>query len=217
MRFWTMLFPSRCLYCNEVVKLDNPVCDKCAYGFVLRPYIQELSNGCLCVSAFFHKGIHRNEIIDFKFNHRKYYYKNFAAIINMIVKETWENVTFDYYTFVPTHKDKIKNRGYDQTKLIALTAADLNYCKGKKLIVQIKTNKSQKQLSAKERIKNVKDIYRISKNCDITGKTILIIDDVVTTGSTLCECANILLENGAKAVYCATVTCSCYKNKNATD
>ena len=113
---------------------------------------------------------------------------------------------FDYYTSVPTHKSKIKKRGYDQTRLIAVNAADLYKCKYKKLLIQYKSNKSQKGLSAKERRKNVKDIYKISEKYNVQGKTILIIDDVVTTGSTLSACADILLQNGAKAVYCATIT-----------
>ncbi len=206
MRFMTMLFPNRCFYCNTVIEPEKPVCDKCAPRFILHPFVQKLPDGCLCISAYLHGGQGRRKILDYKFRDKKYYYKNYAAIINIMVKDEWNDVKFDYYTSVPTHKSKIKKRGYDQTKLIAVNAADLYKCKYKKLLIQYKSNKSQKGLSAKERRKNVKDIYKISEKYNVQGKTILIIDDVVTTGSTLSACADILLQNGAKAVYCATIT-----------
>ena len=207
MRFLTMLFPNRCPYCNAVIEPEKPVCDECSFRFDPKPYIQRLPNGCTCISAFEHSGIQRKMMLDFKLHKKKHYYKSFAAVINILVKNEWGDIHFDYYTSVPAHKTKIRIRGYDQTKIIAESAADLNRCKYRKLLVQVKNNRPQRELNAQERRENVGGVYPCSGKCDISGKTILIIDDVITTGSTLLECTNILLENGAKAVCCATVNC----------
>ena len=206
MRFMTMLFPNRCFYCNTVIEPEKPVCDKCASRFILKPFVQVLPNGFLCVSAYSHNGKSRKQILEYKFKEKKYYYKNYAAIINIMLHNVWPDVHFDYLTSVPTFKTKMKTRGYDQAKLIAVSAADLHRCKYRKLLIQYKSNKSQKKLNAKERRENVKDVFKVSEKFDVTGKTILIIDDVVTTGATLSACADVLLDNGAVAVYCATVT-----------
>ena len=205
MILWNMLFPNRCLGCNNVIDIDKPFCDKCSSFFSIEPEIQIIPNGCLCISAFDHSRKYREYMLDFKFYNKKYYYKNYAAVINIIVKQAWGDIKFDYYTSVPAHRDKIKKRGYHQTKLIALNSADLNHCKYKPLLIQTKMNKSQHTLSAVERKQNTENVYAFSDKCNITGKTILLIDDVVTTGSTLSACADILLANGAKAVYCATI------------
>ena len=110
MILWNMLFPNRCLICGNVIEIDKPVCDNCSNSFSIEPYIQTIPNGCLCVSAFDHSRKYRKYMLDYKFDNKKYYYKNYAAVINIIVNEVWGDIKFDYYTSVPTHKDKIKKR-----------------------------------------------------------------------------------------------------------
>lgn len=205
MILWNAVFPNRCLKCGKIIDIDKPVCEMCSHSFIIEPMITKLPNGCLCVSAFEHQRCYRTYMLEYKFNHKKYYYKNFAAVINIIINETWNDIHFDYYTSVPAHRDKIRKRGYDQTKLIAENAAHLKHIKYKQLLRQTSMNISQSTLSRNERIKNAKGIYEFSGKPDIEGKTIMLIDDVVTTGSTLSECAKILLENGAENVYCAAI------------
>ena len=71
----------------------------------------------------------------------------------------------------------------------------------------IKSTDTQKQhtLKAKERLTNIKGSISLNENFSVKGKTILLCDDIKTTGATLRECTEVLLGHGAKDVYCATV------------
>ncbi len=70
---------------------------------------------------------------------------------------------------------------------------------------KVKRNKTQHELSQQERIENVKNVYAIIDSAAVTGKTIVICDDILTTGNTMAECADMILKSGAKTVIGATI------------
>lgn len=79
-------------------------------------------------------------------------------------------------------------------------------CRAKKTLVKIRNNPAQsKTKNAAQRSKNVIGAYRVNDKFDVRDKNILLIDDVVTTGSTLSECARVLRRAGANKVYCAAI------------
>ena len=102
---------------------------------------------------------------------------------------------------IPLHKKRLRERGYNQSEIMAI---DLGIRLGlpiKKLLIrQVKTER-QVGKTQKERRENVKGAFSIVEGSGITGKTIFLIDDVVTSGSTMNEAAKLLKRNGAKAVY----------------
>jgi ComF family protein len=74
-----------------------------------------------------------------------------------------------------------------------------------KILIRVKDTPTQTNLTKQQRENNMKNAFKVVNKVKILNKTILLIDDVYTTGSTLNECAKTLLKSGAKAVYCLTV------------
>ena len=96
---------------------------------------------------------------------------------------------------VPLHKSRLRKRGYNQAYEIA---KELSKATGRKIDTSLTRNKKtemQAQLKFKQRAENVRNAFEVKK--ELKNKNILLIDDVMTTGSTLKECAKTLLKSGA--------------------
>ena len=138
-------------------------------------------------------------------------YSNKLYLVEPVVKylldsyATW-NMFPDIVTNVPMFPKKEKERGYNQSTLIAklfCEKANLNFVE---LCSKVKDTASQTSLNTKERFKNVEDSFALKPEYKklIKDKTILIIDDVITTGATTNELSKILLMNGANCCYVLT-------------
>ena len=206
MKISTLLFPCRCLFCNEVIPPNKPCCNNCLKYMDIVPHKRILPSGYMCVSAFIHEGIYREAVLKYKYRQHKQHYIQFALIMSDIISKYYNDMSFDYYTSVPPHTRKRNGRPYDQVKLVAKETARLNKAVYKPLLYQAADNRSQHTLSREERIANVKNVYRCIDDININNKNILLFDDVVTTGSTLSECANMLVEHGANSVCFVTIT-----------
>lgn len=106
---------------------------------------------------------------------------------------------------VPLHPVKLRRRGYNQSEefgvgLSQVLNIPLNLMLERTLFTSTQTNKTRL-----ERLENVEDVFQYSADSAVYGKSILLIDDVMTTGATLCACGNVLLRNGAKNVDLATI------------
>lgn len=140
-----------------------------------------------------YEGYIREKILSYKFNDKAYYYKTFVNILlnNKKMCEILES--YDIIIPVPIHNKRRKERGYNQTSLIAKDMTQ-NF-KGLEYIdiLNKKYNtRPQSTLSKKERIKNAKNMYELKNINNIERlyrKNILIFDDIYTTGSTANECA----------------------------
>jgi len=96
---------------------------------------------------------------------------------------------------VPLHRRRYQWRGFNQAEIIAdLLGGEVN----NKVLKRIKNNKQQAKLSAQDRKKGIKDIFRVDTNCQL--KRVILVDDVYTTGATMQECAKMLKESGVKEV-----------------
>lgn len=105
---------------------------------------------------------------------------------------------------VPLHRRRKFFRKYNQSALLAAALAgrlDANKTKyAPSLLKRVRATTPQTKLNYKERKENVYDAFSVLKNAQIEGKTILLVDDVMTTGATMNACAKALLEAGAKRV-----------------
>jgi len=109
---------------------------------------------------------------------------------------------------VPLHKSRRHARGFNQSELIARAAVRslpqrLEVLEG--ALIRQRDTISQVGLSREERIQNVRDAFRVAQPSRVKGRDILLVDDVMTTGTTLSECARLLKEAGAERVWAATV------------
>lgn len=159
------------------------------------------------IHGFMYEGIVRNLILQYKFGQKPYIYKTFKNFFEKNEKLYLLFKKYDIIMPVPISKRRYKNRGYNQSELLAKGLAkvfDMNF--EKESLIKIKNNPRQSTLSQEERFLNTKGVYKIKKCDKIIDKNIILVDDVFTTGSTCNECARILKESGAKKVGVFTIT-----------
>jgi ComF family protein len=112
---------------------------------------------------------------------------------------------FDLVTWAPLGKKRLRQRGYDQARLLAGEVAKRMNLPQAATLEKRRDTAQQSTLTAQARQKNAKNVYRLKPGTSVRGKRILLIDDVTTTGSTLGACAQVLMEQGAAYVACGAV------------
>ncbi len=106
---------------------------------------------------------------------------------------------------VPLGKERMKERGYNQVGLVAMPLAAINAWRyTPRALARSRETRSQVGLTAAERKENVSGAFR-AEAALVSGTTVLLMDDVATTGATLSACASALLEAGARSVYALTL------------
>lgn len=188
-----------CASCGrEAVVNENGLCVDCAEGieaFVTAPQIDHVDG---YTAAYVYNDVSANMIKKLKYNGARYLARPLADALN--IPEGWE---IDAVVPVPLHYKRIAERGFNQSELIAKRLAKrLGLKYDGTLLVRRYDTKQQTRMTAAGRRRNLKDAFLADEKCD--GLSILLIDDVRTTGSTLSECAKTLKNNGCARVYAAT-------------
>lgn len=148
----------------------------------------------------------RKLILNYKFNGKSYLYK---TIVNFLLKnENFFPILKSYDTIIPVpiSQKRRKERGYNQSELIAREIAQnleieyVNQClfKTKNIVEQSKLNKEERQ-------KNIKNVYQLYQTEIITNRKILLVDDIYTTGSTVNECSKMLKKAKPKKIGVFTI------------
>jgi ComF family protein len=118
----------------------------------------------------------------------------------------WDSPLFDLLIPVPLHTQRIRERGFNQ---VILLVEELHRRTGipfrKRLLQKKKGTPPQVNLSGAEREKAVKNAFQIVGDESLEGKSILLVDDVYTTGATVNECSRVLLARGADQVHVLTL------------
>lgn len=209
-KLFDILFPAKCTFCHNLMwhEENSKICNSCMHDL---PRTTE-SNGVTkcdyitkCISPLFYRDFVRDSIHRFKFYRCDFYAGVYSELIRDCLNKH-PDIVFDYITWVPLSRKRLRKRGYDQAKLIA---DNLARAMGKPIWCMLKKTRDTKAQSTlqdkSKRRANIAGAYMISHGTNVCGLNILLIDDVVTTGATLSECAKVLLLNGADRVYCATV------------
>lgn len=199
-----LIYPPRCPFCTHILKEGEYWC--CVKCEAVLPKCGKNSiqnfHGFKCYSPLYYKDSVREALLRYKFGGHNSYYYSFAHYISECVDFT-EN-RFDCITWVPLNRKRLKNRGFDQSQLIAEELSEISGVPCKKLLEKTVNNNPQSSSGSKEsRIKNVTGVYSLGKF--EVPKNVLIIDDIVTTGSTLSECVKVLVSGGAESITAATV------------
>ena len=188
MRFldWILsfIYPNKCPYCKKIIDYKSTECMSCAEKMYSTSFRRIIGDNLICYAPLKYNSIVKNALVEYKFE------------IN--------NLRFDTVTSVPLSEIRRKNRGYNQSELVAREFAYYYGIPYIETLKKVMENKEQHTLSREERAYNVKGVYDLL-DCDISGKTIIICDDIVTTGNTLAECANVLLKHNARDVICMAV------------
>lgn len=203
-----LVYPPRCAFCHKLLRHEGEgVCKDCLTGL---PYTGDLAvqSGLkqikCCVSPLFYENTVRDSLHRFKFGQRTGYAGIYAGFM---VKSIDENqISCDIISWAPVSRQRLRIRGYDQSELLARELSRRLGRPYKRLLVKQKHTMPQSQTkNAAQRRENVKGAYRCCDPEEVRGKRVLLVDDIVTSGSTLTECAKILKEAGAAEISAVTV------------
>lgn len=200
-----LLYPERCPYCTKVVHQGTLYCQECENKLTDIEYHTYARGGYLTISSFPYTGIFAEGIKRFKFRKGQQYAYQLARVMADTIVREYGNREFDMITFVPLHPKNQKERGYNQSELLAKELSQILAIPLVTTLRKTRYNKPQHSLKkASDREKNVKGVYRLAEKNIAKGKQILLIDDIITTGNTLGECARVLTLGEAQDVVCAT-------------
>jgi len=126
------------------------------------------------------------------------------TIANLIEKDLLIHrdkfINIDMITFVPLHRRRFLERGFNQSEFIAEIVGLLLRKRVQNVLKRVRYTKQQATLSRKKRVQNVRDVFTLEISKMVSGKNILLVDDVYTSGATMQECAKVLRKEGAKKV-----------------
>jgi len=228
-KFLNLVYPPLCIACRDNTYYVRNLCSKCWSGidWITKPHCEvcslpfeyEVEGEMVCGNclqnkphfdkmrcAFLYNDVASKIISSFKYGDKTYPHKTYSNWMYQAGKDLWDDV--DYICFVPLSFRRTVVRKYNQS---AILAKDLSKITNKEiffdLINRVQHVVPQASLNKNERVKNVKGIFSVDKKYlkKIEGKTVIIIDDVTTTGATLNECAKVLKKNGVGRVYALTM------------
>lgn len=213
------LFPQKCVACGRVVCDDEFLCEFCA-EMISKTDLSKVCTicGCTkkncqckhrvfhfdgCVSPFVNIDISRAAMYRFKFGKISRGGEFFAQEMAKAVKQQFGDIDFDGIACVPMHPLRKLKRGFNQSFILAQKLSEIcGIPIYHDVLLCVRRNRKQHNMSFKERFENVKGLY--SCKYKVNGKTILLVDDIKTTGASLDACAKQLLSAGADKVYCVT-------------
>ncbi len=217
-----ILFPRRCPVCDEItdnkadgvcrtcaekiVYIKPPFCMKC--GKQLWEEKEEYCEDCSQKKHFYIQGTALYEYGSMADSLFRFKYESRAEYAYFYGMELWKrrgqwllSLKADALVPIPIHPSRMRRRGYNQASLIARELSRLSGIPvNEELIVRTKRTKAQKELSERERQNNLKKAFKILQN-DVKLNTIVIIDDIYTTGSTIDAVAEMLLQAGVCKIY----------------
>lgn len=203
-----LLYPWKCVFCESVLK-DTDICRECEEKL---PYtvgdsaMQKFPFIDKCVSPLYYKDKVRASVHRYKFGGCSAYSRRYAALMSDCVENNLDCRSIDVISWIPLSKKRLRQRGYDQARLLAEEIAAKTGLPCRQLLQKVKNNSAQSLTrDAKQRHENVAGVYALDDGADVSGLRILLVDDVVTTGATMSEAARILHKAGAKSVFGVTL------------
>ncbi|HAV00741.1 MAG: ComF family protein [Lachnospiraceae bacterium] len=224
------LFPRRCPVCSDIVTpggaricrdcegvleyVEEPCCLKC--GAPLKDAGEVCCADCSTRehkfdsgrAVFVYNDIMSLSIYGFKYNRRQEYAGFYADEIEKRLGRFIRDLKPDALVPIPLSRKRYIKRGYNQAELISNELSKrIGVPVDADLLVRAKNTKPQKNLSVEERENNLKRAFKIGRN-DVSLKTVVLIDDIYTTGSTIDSAAGCLKEYGVKGVYFVVLSTS---------
>ena len=205
-KFLNLIYPPICGICGK--KASNFLCRKCEMKLekhsekkilneeeIKGKYFEEI------IYCFKYEGMIRKLILDYKFNDKSYLYKTFSSFVLKDEKIFEKIQKYDKIVPVPISKKRRRDRGYNQSFLIAKEISLkskvnlLNNC-----LIKTKNIVEQSKLNKEKRFENIKGVYKLKNKNVIENKKVLLIDDIYTTGSTVNECSKILRQGNPSEI-----------------
>ena len=205
-KLFTLIYPERCPYCGCLTEAADIACRDC-YKLLIEKHIPITGgvSGFRRVSSFVYGGRIRQMIIRLKFRDRVQYAPQIAWIMAGDIREAFPYADFDIVTAVPLHKKDKAQRGYNQSELLAKAVARELSLPYLETLVKVKRTKKQHTLNYSQRKENIRGAFKSLDNSRIAGRSILLIDDITTSGATLSACCKALKRAKPRMICCATI------------
>lgn len=222
---WLVL-AKKCKYCNTLITKNEDLCDDCKENL---PRIEGKrcefcgagKDRCTCkkhhknfdgiTSPFYYENSIKQGLQLLKFNNKSHLAYTFSEDMAKCVKEDFKDIKFDFICYVPFSPLQTTERSYNQSELLAEALSKRLEIPVKNALVKLFDVKSQHDMAIAQRKGNIHGIYDIKDGFSVKGKTILLVDDIMTTGETLNNCAVILKIRGTEKVYCVTAALTAKK------
>ena len=208
-----LLFPRKCILCGKVLTMkETDLCHGCRSDEPEYEAENRTIPDIVAVTAvWYYEGAVRDSLLRFKFHHKPGYAEGYGRMLAMRVVREIHGI--DLITWVPVSARRKRERGYDQSELLARTVSRELGIGTEPMLRKHRHNRAQSGISdAAQRRENVRGVYHVTDERLVKGKRILLLDDIVTTGATAGECARMLLDAGARSVALATVAAGREKN-----
>ena len=196
-----LLFPRRCTFCHRLTQGGAKICPRCEASL---PYTRGAARQSFphiesCCSPLYYVDDVRRSLLRYKFEGLSIYAEVYGDFLAKCIDEN--RISCDSITWVPLSRRRLRQRGYDQARLLAEDLSARLAIPCVPTLRKIRNNPRQSASgNAENRRRNVKGVYTALPQADICGKTLLLVDDIVTTGSTLSEAASVLRKAGAASV-----------------
>ena len=225
-----LIYPPKCPFCGEILEDSLPVCSDCmdkipfiedktceCCGRPVDEFSYRLCNQCNSEKRYFehsfvpliYKDNAKEVVLMLKHSQHPYYAKALAFLIADKILSSEFYTQFDLITCVPETRKGIKKRGYNHAELIAKELSKLLSVPYENTLIRTKDSKTQVNLTKEERKENVRKSYVVGKKT-FNGGTVLLVDDVYTTGATTNYCSRLLKKMGFDKVYLGIATIRCY-------
>lgn len=226
------IFPPRCIVCDKVYKKTRfgeeiYICKDCmkkiyftdSFSSTCKKCSRPIDDGLICIgcqivrhdfdvafSCSLYKTEMRKSLLSYKFSNQHHKYRTYAHILTDKINNTTHFPDFDVIVSVPLSKKRLKKRGFDHVLPIAHYIS-LKTGKPfiKNSIIKIKDTPPQSKLTFEERRASVKGAFKVNDKADFREKSVLLIDDIYTTGSTVDEISRKLKKKGAKHITVLTL------------
>ena len=205
-----LLYPPRCPFCHRFLDGGMRVCARCERSLPYMPagsLDRTFENLDECFSVLRYEGDVRKSLHRYKFGGVSAYAGCYAKLLAECIEDN--AIYADVVTWAPLSARRLRERGYDQARLLAEGAAEYMETPCLPLLKKRRHNAAQSGTkSANERRRNVRGVYTYAGNTPLDGMTVLLVDDIVTTGATLDECAGVLRKAGAAEILALTLACT---------
>ena len=224
----SLFYPAACAVCSENVEPPNYLCESCcgrapriAPPFCAKcsePFFGAITQAFSCancehrilhfdsaVAAYRSRGLVRKLVHEFKYGHHRHLRYPLAGWLGEAMSDPrLRGLRFDVIVPVPLHPARERERGFNQATLLAELLSGQIGVPLRPVLERIRFTRTQTAHDRAERMENLRDAFRLRKKADVRQLRVLLIDDILTTGSTLSECARVLKEAGATSVHAAT-------------
>ncbi len=193
-----LVTPPYCLLCGDPAHGELPNAYFCPACRKRKPFFD-------CArSAAVYTGLLKEMILDFKYRGAIWLSPDLGQLMLACLRTHFSAPDIDCVTYVPLHKTRERERTYNQSFLLAKEIAGQLNRKASDYLERVQAATSQTHLTSAERADNVKNKFAVKKRRDLKGQRVLLVDDVMTTGATVNECARVLKKHGAREVLVLT-------------